>query len=77
MEIQLREIKLPRSLRLAYPRHPENLKDTWTKHTLFLVAAVEGKLAGYLILDRRMNSVATVMIWGPYTVPPRESLRHW
>lgn len=53
MEIQLREIKLPRSLRLAYPRHPENLKDTWTKHTLFLVAAVEGKLAGYLILDRR------------------------
>ncbi len=53
MDIQLREIKLPRSLRLAYPRRPDLLMDTWTKHTLFLVAAVEGKLAGYLILDRR------------------------
>jgi len=53
VDIQLREIKLPRSLRLAYPRYPERLKDTWTKHSLFLVAAVEGKLAGYLILDRQ------------------------
>lgn len=53
LENQLREIKLPRSLRLAYPRRPEILMDTWTRHTLFLVAVCEGKVSGYLILDKK------------------------
>lgn len=47
----LKEIRLPRMLRLTYPRRMESLKDTWTQHTLFLVARCEDNLVGYLILD--------------------------
>lgn len=52
IETQLHRIKLPRSLKLSYPRQPELLLDTWIKHTLFLVARCEGALSGYLILDQ-------------------------
>ena len=47
----LKEVRLPRVLNLAYPRRAESLKDSWTLHTLFLVARSEGNLVGYLILD--------------------------
>lgn len=47
----LKEVRLPRVLKLAYPRRAESLKDSWTLHTLFLVARSEGNLVGYLILD--------------------------
>lgn len=60
VDIQLRELKLPRPLRLAYPRRPELLMDTWTRHSLFLIAAIEGKLAGYLILDKREDLKSAV-----------------
>jgi GNAT superfamily N-acetyltransferase len=55
IETFLREIKLPRSLHLAYPRRPELILDTWTRHTLFLVAICNGKISGYLILDQRQD----------------------
>ncbi|HNR01811.1 MAG TPA: GNAT family N-acetyltransferase [Anaerolineaceae bacterium] len=48
---ELNEVKLPRVLRLSYPRRAESLKDTWTRHLLFLVARCEGNLVGYLTLD--------------------------
>ncbi|MBA4375339.1 MAG: hypothetical protein C0401_04090 [Anaerolinea sp.] len=51
IEVRFREIRLPRSLRLEYPRNPETMADTWTKHNLFLVARVQGQLVGYLSLD--------------------------
>ncbi len=61
IETQLREIKLPRALHLAYPRRPENLLDTWTRHTLFLVAVCDGNLTGYLILDRHQDLQSAVV----------------
>jgi len=61
IEYRFREIKLPRSLRLSYPRLTRTMQETWSKRTLFLVALVEGKPVGYLILDKNneLNS-ATV-----------------
>jgi len=61
IETQLREIKLPRSLHMAYPRRPELLMDTWTRHTLVLVAVCDGKIPGYLILDQRSDLQSAVV----------------
>ena len=49
----LREVRLPRVLRLNYPRRADSLKDSWTQHSLFLVARCDGNLVGYLILDEK------------------------
>lgn len=55
INVELKEIRLPRVLQLAYPRRAESIKDTWTKHTLFLVARFEDHLVGYLILDENAD----------------------
>lgn len=49
-EIVLREVKLPRSLHLSYPRNPNALMDEWTKYNLVLVARSGERLIGYLTL---------------------------
>lgn len=51
IEVRFREIRLPRSLRLEYPRKPEDLADNWTKHQLLLVARLQSQLVGYLTLN--------------------------
>ncbi|HOW91041.1 MAG TPA: GNAT family N-acetyltransferase [Anaerolineaceae bacterium] len=61
INVDLREIRLPRVLRLAYPRRAESLKDTWTQHTLFLVARCEDNLVGYLILDENVDQESAVI----------------
>lgn len=58
---ELNEIRLPRVLRLNYPRRAEPLKDTWTRHLLFLVARCEGNLVGYLILDEDNDRLAAIV----------------
>jgi ribosomal protein S18 acetylase RimI-like enzyme len=37
------------------------LKDTWTQHSLFLVARSEGELVGYMILDEEPDHDAAVI----------------
>lgn len=61
INVDLKEIRLPRVLHLAYPRREESLKDTWTKHTLFLVARCEDNLVGYLILDENVDQESAVI----------------
>jgi ribosomal protein S18 acetylase RimI-like enzyme len=51
MDFHFVESRLPRPLRLAYPKRFEELADNWTKHNLFLTARMNGNLAGYLILS--------------------------
>jgi ribosomal protein S18 acetylase RimI-like enzyme len=57
----LREVRLPRVLKLEYPRRVTKLKDTWTQHSLFLVARSEGELVGYMILDEEPDHDAAVI----------------
>lgn len=58
---ELREVKLPRILCLQYPNRADSLKDTWTRHTLFLVARCEGNLVGYLTLDENPDLASAVI----------------
>jgi ribosomal protein S18 acetylase RimI-like enzyme len=51
IEVRFKETKLPRSLSLVYPKSIADMADTWTKHDLFLVARLDEKLVGYLILE--------------------------
>lgn len=51
MDIVFKETRLPRALTLPYPKPYEAMRDNWTKHGLFLVARLEAKLVGYLILE--------------------------
>ncbi len=68
---ELIEIRLPRVLRLNYPRRAESLKDTWTRHLLFLVARCEGNLVGYLTLDEDNDRLSAVVRDLVVTAPMR------
>lgn len=61
LEVHFKEIKLPRSLKIAYPRLITALTETWADHTLCLVARSEEKIAGYLTIDEQSDQkMATV-----------------
>ena len=42
-----REVRLPRTVAVIYPRNPMSLVDEWTRHDLILVALTEDNLVGY------------------------------
>lgn len=71
ISIQMSEVRLPRILRLNYPRRAESLKDTWTHHLLFLVARCDGNLVGYLILDENRDLLSAVVHDLVVTMPMR------
>jgi RimJ/RimL family protein N-acetyltransferase len=43
-----REVRLPRSIEVKYPRNPSSLVDEWTHRDVVLVAVHEGVPAGYI-----------------------------
>ena len=43
-----REVRLPRSIQVNYPRDPASLADEWTRRDVVLVALEEGNPIGYL-----------------------------
>jgi ribosomal protein S18 acetylase RimI-like enzyme len=57
-----REIRMPRSVTVAYPRPVESLADEWSRRAGILVAGVESGLGGYLRLsDQVIQKVAWIM----------------
>lgn len=44
----LREVRLPRSIDVKYPRDPSSLAEEWTRRDLALVAVEDGNPMGYL-----------------------------
>jgi ribosomal-protein-alanine N-acetyltransferase len=50
IEIAFREVRLPRPMRVAYPRRVERLADEWTERSVVLVGEADGRAAGYLSL---------------------------
>jgi len=56
-----REVRLPRSVVVAYPRNPFSLADKWTGRDGMLVALHEGDPAGYLCaVEEHASAVAWV-----------------
>ena len=55
------ETKLPRDLKLSYPRPPEKLLKNWKNHSVILTACVEGKPIAYLSINT-INSSEKIWI---------------
>jgi len=56
-----REVRLPRSIAVAYPRNPFALSDDWTKRSVVYTALVDQDVAGYIsLLERGMDSTVSV-----------------
>jgi len=45
--VNFREVRLPRSVEVRYPRNPFSLADEWTRRDVVLVAVHEGTPIGY------------------------------
>src|SRR3990172_5913855 len=50
VEVAFREVRLPRPMRVQYPRRVERLADEWTDRSLVMVGEVDERVAGYLAL---------------------------
>ena len=48
--VRFRDIKLPRSMKVDYPRDLDLFAESWTEKAVVLVAEVEDQVAGYLAL---------------------------
>jgi GNAT superfamily N-acetyltransferase len=52
IDVTFREVRLPRPMRVGYPRDPERLADEWTRRAVILVAQLDEDVRGYLsIID--------------------------
>ncbi len=50
-----REIRLPRSLRVDYPRPPKGLPESWKGASELLLAAMAGEPVGYILLTEQLS----------------------
>jgi ribosomal protein S18 acetylase RimI-like enzyme len=50
VEVRFREVRLPRPMRVRYPRQPEALIDSWTEKQVVLVAEFGETRTGYLTI---------------------------
>jgi GNAT superfamily N-acetyltransferase len=56
-----REVRLPRSIEVKYPRSPASLSEAWTRNDLVLVALQDGSPIGYLCaMEQPASDVARV-----------------
>ncbi len=56
-----REVRLPRSISIAYPRNPFTLADDWAKRAMMYTALAERELVGYVsLIERNMDSAAYI-----------------
>jgi GNAT superfamily N-acetyltransferase len=56
-----REVRLPRSISVAYPRSPFSLGDDWTRRAAVMVALHENAPIGYLCMtEARTSAIAWV-----------------
>jgi GNAT superfamily N-acetyltransferase len=54
VQVSFREVRLPRSVQVKYPRDPHGLAEDWIKQAAILVAVLEAELIGYAGLAQNM-----------------------
>jgi GNAT superfamily N-acetyltransferase len=50
--VAFRQVRLPRPMRVEYPRNPARLADEWTRKEVLLVAEQDGRPIAYLALTK-------------------------
>lgn len=60
IEVKFREVQLPRSVRVEYPRSPKALAEDWKSRSGLLVALLDGKPVGYISL---MQNISPLTSW--------------
>ncbi len=61
INVTFRQVRLPRSVRVAYPREVESLAAEWQSRRLFIVAESRGEAHGYLSLaEGAVNSTGWI-----------------
>ncbi|HSB88796.1 MAG TPA: GNAT family N-acetyltransferase [Anaerolineales bacterium] len=50
VSLAFREVRLPRAMRVDYPRNPQRLADEWTHRSALLIAEAEDEAAGYVAI---------------------------
>lgn len=56
-----REVRLPRSITVLYPRNPFSLAEEWTTRSMIFTALMEQNIVGYVsLVERRMDAAAYV-----------------
>lgn len=59
IQIGFREIRLPRSVRVEYPRSPRSLLVDWTEYHGLLVGVLEGEVIGYIGMHLNLAPLTT------------------
>ena len=59
--VRFREVRLPRPVKVEYPRSQKSLVDDWTQRSGLLVALHEEKIVGYVSLMQGISPNATWM----------------
>lgn len=55
--IMFREVRLPRSIPVSYPRNPFALADDWAKRSMMYTALIDQSIVGYIsLIERGMDS---------------------
>jgi ribosomal protein S18 acetylase RimI-like enzyme len=56
-----REVRLPRSITVAYPRNPFSLADDWSKRSMMYSALIGQNLVGYTsLIERGMDATVSI-----------------
>lgn len=56
-----REVRLPRSISVAYPHNPFALADDWVKRSMMYTASIDQEPVGYIsLLERGIDSIVSV-----------------
>jgi ribosomal protein S18 acetylase RimI-like enzyme len=61
VSVVFREVRLPRSISVAYPRNPFTLADDWTKKSMMYTALTDQGPVGYIsLIERPVDSAVYV-----------------
>ncbi len=58
--VNFREVRLPRSVRVDYPRLVQTLADDWTDRAALLIARLEDRPVGYISL---LDDITPATVW--------------
>lgn len=55
INISFREVRLPRTAHVNYPKNYKDLSDTWTRHDVILIAEIVDDIIGYISLTQNKS----------------------